>query len=99
MSATNTLRYRMGTVAWADDEDTGELYVAALPEGPITQITGVGPALLSLIDEAPEGLTEAELFEQMRGLFTDIPEGAEVIVREFLAEMVSHAVLTTEGSA
>lgn len=87
-------RYRLRPLV--SDWDGEDLWVGALPHGPITRIQGVGTLVLELLAGAPErSATAAELTARLRQEVEDVPEDAEQIITGFLAELDTGGILET----
>ncbi|MGN7212986.1 PqqD family protein [Brachybacterium paraconglomeratum] len=92
-------RYRLRPLV--SDWDGEDLWVGALPHGPITRIQGVGALVLELLAETPDrAASPAELADRLRQEVEDVPEDAEQIITRFLAELDTGGILETiEGDA
>ena len=92
-------RYRLRPLV--SDWDGADLWVGALPHGPITRIQGAGALVLELLAEAPDrAASPAELADRLRQEVEDVPADAERIITDFLAELDTGGILeTVEGDA
>ena len=87
-------RYRLRPLV--SDWDGEDLWVGALPHGPITRIQGVGALVLELLAGAPgRAASPAELTARLRQEVEDVPEDAERIITGFLAELDMSGILET----
>lgn len=87
-------RYRLRPLV--SDWDGENLWVGALPHGPITRIQGVGALVLELLAGAPgRAASPAELTARLRQEVEDVPEDAERIITGFLAELDMSGILET----
>ena len=87
-------RYRLRPLV--SDWDGEDLWVGALPHGPITRIQGVGALVLELLADAPgRAASPAELTARLRREVRDVPEDAEQIITGFLAELDMSGILET----
>ena len=85
-------RYRLRPLV--SDWDGEDLWVGALPHGPITRIQGVGALVLELMAAGEqEDWSVAELVARLRELVEAVPEGAEEVVDGFLAELAEGGIL------
>ena len=77
-------RYRLRPLV--SDWDGEDLWVGALPHGPITRIQGVGALVLELLAEMPDrAASPAELADRLRQEVDGVPADAEQIITSFLA--------------
>ncbi|MBE9403418.1 PqqD family peptide modification chaperone [Brachybacterium muris] len=92
-------RYRLRPLV--SDWDGEDLWVGALPHGPINRIQGVGALVLELLADAPgRTASPTELAARLRQEVEDVPEDAEQIITVFLAELDMGGILETiEGDA
>lgn len=87
-------RYRLRPLV--SDWDGEDLWVGALPHGPITRIQGVGALVLDLLADDPgRAASPAELTVLLRQEVEDVPEDAEQIITGFLAELDMSGILET----
>ncbi|MCT2296114.1 PqqD family protein [Brachybacterium muris] len=87
-------RYRLRPLV--SDWDGEDLWVGALPHGPINRIQGVGALVLELLAETPDrAASPAELADRLRQEVEDVPEDAEQIITGFLAELDMSGILET----
>ncbi|MFL0457477.1 PqqD family peptide modification chaperone [Brachybacterium paraconglomeratum] len=87
-------RYRLRPLV--SDWDGEDLWVGALPHGPITRIQGVGALVLELLADDPgRAASPAELTARLRQEVEDVPEDAERIITGFLAELDMSGILET----
>nr|WP_276545054.1 PqqD family peptide modification chaperone [Brachybacterium muris] len=78
------------------DWDGEDLWVGALPHGPINRIQGVGALVLELLADAPgRAASPTELADRLRQEVEDVPEDAEQIITSFLAELDTGGILET----
>lgn len=81
-------------------ETDTSVWVGLLPSGPITELTGIGPLLLEILEDAARPLSAAEATARMRELVPDAPIDAEEIVGTFLKGLAEMGILLhAEGAA
>lgn len=96
MTATASgVRYQVSTIAH-HTADASE-WVAALPHGPITELTGIGPLILAIVQDAEAPMSAADVTADLRELVPDAPEDAEAVVAAFLQDLAQLGVLTIES--
>lgn len=85
-------RYRLRPVV--SDWDGEDLWVGALPHGPISRIQGVGALVLDLLASDPGNApTPADLADRLREDLDDVPEDAETDIAAFLAGLETGGIL------
>jgi acetolactate synthase small subunit len=86
-------RLRPHTIDRAEDH----LWIAPLPEGPITRIEGAGVQILHVLEEQPElaAVTAAEVAAFLREHIEEIPDGAELQIAAFLKELDQAGIIET----
>lgn len=85
-------RYRLRPVV--SDWDGEDLWVGALPHGPILRVQGIGVLVLDLLASDPGNApTPADLADRVREELDDVPEDAETDIAAFLAGLETGGIL------
>ena len=85
-------RYRLRPVV--SDWDGEDLWVGALPHGPILRVQGIGALVLDLLSLDPgDAWSAADLVARLRAELTEVPEDAEDALAAFLAGLETGGIL------
>lgn len=91
------IAYRAAPAACEDD--AAGRWVGAFPAGPIVHLTGAGPLILDVLEEADGALTVAEACAEIRALLLDVPEDLDDIVADFLEELAGYGLVQRQETA
>lgn len=91
------IRYRLGPIVreWEGED----LWVGALPSGPISWVGGVGALVLDVLAEEADGARSAkEIGSALRRDISGMPAEAHQTIAEFLNGLVASGIVETVGS-
>ena len=90
-------RYRLGSIV--SEWDGEDLWIGALPAGPISWVGGVGALVLELLGEdASRARSAMEIDKMLRQEIPDMPEQAHDTIADFLDGLAASGLVEIEGS-
>ncbi len=91
-------RYVLSPMAREDDpQEEGVQWAAALPQGPIARLDGMGPLVLDLLESCDRPLSSVELADILRAEVEGVPADAAEQIAMFLESLRTTGIVRREA--